>query len=92
MEGGFSQGVLERLRRLLRGGLERTAGLWPPVRTTCRWVQRVAWLLENKGERPGKRVRRGLSALLSKIRQAASEARTPVVAEPLRWFVKVTRS
>ena len=37
-------------------------------------------------------MRRGLSALLSKIRQATKKAKSPVVAEQLRWFVKVTRS
>lgn len=83
---------LEKLRRLLRRGLEQTAVLWPPVRATYRWVKRVAHLLENKAKRPGRQVRRGLSALLSKIRQAAKKAKNPVVAEQLRWFVKVTRS
>jgi hypothetical protein len=83
---------LGRLRRLLRRGLEQTASLWPPVRATYRWVERVARLLENKGERPGKQVRRGLSALLSKIRRAASASKDPVVAGQLRHFVKVTRS
>jgi hypothetical protein len=83
---------LEKLRRLLRRGLEQTAALWPPVQATYRWVKRVARLLEKKGKRDGKQVRRGLSALSSKIRRAASEAKDPVVAEQLRWFVKVTRS
>ena len=83
---------LDKLRRLLRRGLEKTAALWPPVEVTYRWVRRVTRLLENKGKRPGKQVRRGLSGLLSKIRQAASESKDPVVAEQLRWFVKVTRS
>jgi len=82
---------LEKLRLLLRRGLEQTAGLWPPIRTTYRWVKRVARLLENKSELPAKQVRRGLSALLSKIRQAAEQAKDPVVAEQLRWFVKVTK-
>jgi hypothetical protein len=83
---------LEKLRRLLRRGLEQTASLWPPVQTTYRWVKRVSRLLENQGEQPAKQVRRGLSALLSKIRRAAAQARDPAVAEQLRWFVKVTRS
>src|SRR2546428_603473 len=39
---------LQRLRRLLQRGLEQTAGLWPPVRATYRWVKRVTRLLENK--------------------------------------------
>jgi hypothetical protein len=91
-KGGRLPKGLEKLRRLLRRGLEETAPLWPPVRATYRWVKRVARLLENKGKRPGKDVRRGLSGLLSKMRQAVSESKNPEVAEWLRWFVKVTRS
>lgn len=83
---------LEKLRRLLHRGLEQTAPLWPPVRATYRWVKRVARLLENKAKQPARQVRRGLSGLLSKIRQAAAQAKNPVVAEQLRWFAKVTRS
>jgi hypothetical protein len=83
---------LGRLRRVLRRALEQTSALWPPVRATYRWVKRVARLLENKPERPAKEVRRGLSALLSKIRQAAEQAKDAVVAEQLRQFVKVTRN
>jgi hypothetical protein len=91
-EAGDLPKGLERLRRLLRRGLEQTAPLWPPVRATYRWVQRVARLLENKGKKPGRQVRRGMSALLSEIRRAATRAKDPAVAEPLRHFVKVTRS
>src|SRR3954468_16254734 len=83
---------LGKLRRLLRRGLEETAPLWPAVRAAYRWVKRVARHLGKKGKRSGNDVRRGLSGLLSKIRQAASESKSPVVAEQLRWFVKVTKS
>jgi hypothetical protein len=83
---------LERLRRLLRRGLEQTTALWPPIRATYRWVKRVARFLENKKKQPARQVRRGLSALLSKIRQAADQTRDLTVAEQLRWFVKVTRN
>jgi hypothetical protein len=62
------------------------------VRATYRWVKRVARLLENKAKQPAQQVRRGLSALLSKIGQAAKKAKEPGVAEQLRRFVKVTRS
>jgi hypothetical protein len=91
-EAGSLPRGLERLRRLLHRGLDRTAALWPPVQATYRWVQRVARLLENKPKRPAKQVPRGLSALLSRMRRAAARARDPAVAERLRWFVKVTRS
>ena len=75
-----------------KSGLSQTASSWPPVRATYRWVRRVARLLENKGKQPAKQVRRGVSALLGKIRQAAAQAKDPAVAEQLRWFVKVTKS
>jgi hypothetical protein len=83
---------LERLRRLLRRGLEQAATFWPPIRATYRWVKRVARLLEDKKKQPAKQVRRGLSALLGKIRQAADPTKDLTVAEQLRHFVKVTRS
>jgi hypothetical protein len=82
---------LKKLRRLLQRGFEQTASLWPPVRATYRWVKGVAQVLENKAKQPASQVRRRLSALLSKIRQAARKAKDPVVAEQLRHFVKVTR-
>jgi hypothetical protein len=83
---------LEGLRRLLRRALEQTASLWPPVQETYRWVKRVARLLENKTKRPARQVRRRLSALLGKIRQAAARARNPAVTKQLRQFVKVTKT
>src|SRR5262249_1794349 len=66
---------LEGLRRLWRRGLEQTTALWPSIRASYRWVKRVARLLENPKKQPAKQVRRGLSALLSKIRQAADQAK-----------------
>src|SRR5262249_23578676 len=83
---------LKKLRRLLQRGLEQTASLWPPVRATYRWGKRVADGLENKADQPARQGRPGLSALLSKIRQAARKTKDAVVAEQLRRFVKVTRS
>ncbi len=83
---------LEGLRRLLRRGLEQTEALWPPVRETYRWVQRVAGLLENKAQQPARQVRHRLSALLGKIRQAAAAASNPAVGKQLRRFVRVTKS
>jgi hypothetical protein len=91
-EAGRLPKGLEQLRRLLRRGLEQTASLWPAVRKNYRWVKRVACLLENKAQQPARQVRRGLSALLSKIRRVGAQAKDPEVAEPLRHFVKVTRS
>jgi hypothetical protein len=85
-------GGLKRRQRLLRRGLEETAALWPPVRAAYRWVKRVARLLENKANRSAKEVRRQLSAVLSKIRAAAAQAKQASVREQLVHFAKVTKS
>jgi hypothetical protein len=82
---------LENLRRWLRRGLEPTAPGGPPVGATSAWVKRGARLLETKGGRPAQQGRRGRSALLSKSRPAATQAKDPVGTEQLRGFVKVTK-
>ncbi len=84
-------GGLKKLRQLLRRGLEETAALWPPVRAAYRWVKQVARLLKNEGQRPAPEVRRRLSQVLSRMRQAAAQAGGGV-PEQLRHFVKVTKS
>lgn len=43
---------LERLRTLIRRGLERTAGLWPAVRETHRWLRAAAHILANAAKLP----------------------------------------
>jgi hypothetical protein len=66
--------------------------LWPPVRDGYRWVKRVARLLENKAKRSAQALRRHLSGLLSRMRQAAARAKQAEVGAWLRHFVKVTKS
>jgi hypothetical protein len=83
---------LKRLRQLLRRGLEATAALWPPVRSAYRWVKQVAKVLKNTDERPATVVRRRLSDLLGRMRQAAAQSPEEEVQEQLRHFVKVTQS
>src|SRR5512142_2902383 len=85
-------GGLKRLRQLLRRGVEETASLWPPVRECYKWVGRVARLLKNKEKLPAREVRKRLSGLLSRMRQAAAGASEPLVQQGLRHFVKVSRS
>ena len=89
--GGLSS-RLQRLRHLLRKGLEETATLWPGVRVAYRWVKRVARLLANEAQRPAREVRRRLSKILSQLRQAATTSVEPDVSQQLRHFVKVTKS
>src|SRR5215831_6822104 len=68
---GALPGGVKKLRQLLRRGLEETAALWPPVAAAYRWVRQVARLLKNKAQRPAAEVRRRLSQILRRIRQAA---------------------
>src|SRR5271165_1152874 len=89
--GGLCGG-LNRLRTLLRHGLEETASLWPPVRECYKWVQRVAVLLKNQAKLAAREVRKRLSGLLSKMRRVAAWAEEPLVQEGLRHFVKVSKS
>lgn len=83
---------LQKLRELLDKGLNETAALWPAVRETYRWVHRVARLLENQKKLPAKNLRRGLSQILTRMRQAAQRTKDNAVREQLRNFVKVTKS
>src|SRR3954451_18860714 len=89
--GGFPGG-LKRLQQLLRGGVEETAALFPPVREAYKWVKRVARILKNEEQLPAPKVRRRLVRLLVRMRQAAATAGEPSVQKGLRHFLKVTKS
>ena len=83
---------LAQLRQLLYKGLRETASLWPPVQAAYRWVHRVARLLENKKQLPAAKLRRGLSQILTKMRQAARQTKDEPVRGQLEHFVQVTKS
>jgi len=85
-------GSLDRLRRLLRRGLEETAALWPPVRTTYHWVRRVARLLANEPQQSAREMRRRLGRILRQMGQAAATNPDDAVRTQLGHFVKVTKS
>jgi hypothetical protein len=91
-QAGGLPGGLKRLRTLLRRGLEETADLWPPVRVAYKWVNRVARVLKNQEKLSARQVRRHLSQLLTKMRQAAAVTKYPSVGDDLKHFVKVTKS
>ena len=84
-------GALERLRTLVRRGLEETATLWPPVRVAYGWVEKVARLLANAAQLPAKVLRRRFGRLLARIRGAATQA-PKAVREELAHFLKVSAS
>lgn len=83
---------LKKLRQLLDQGLKTTASLWSLVKAAYRWVHRVAHLLENKRALPPKKLRRRLSQILTKMRQAARQAKNEGLRAQLQHFVKVTKS
>jgi hypothetical protein len=89
---GGLPGGLKRLRHLLRRGLEETAGLWPAVRESFKWVKRVSGLLKDKEELSAKAVRGRLVSLLGRMRRAAATTREPSVGSGLRYFLKVSKS
>jgi hypothetical protein len=84
-------GALERLRALVRHGLEETAALWPPVRVAYGWVEKIVRLLANAGQLPGPVVRRRFGRLLERIRGAAAREQQ-AVREPSEHFLKVSAS
>ena len=84
-------GGLNRLRQLLRRGLEETAALFPAVRESYKWVKRAARILKNEEELAAKKVRRRLVQLLVRMRKAAATAE-PSVRAGLKQFLKVTKS
>ena len=89
---GSLPGGLKRLQQLLRRGLEETAALFPPVRAAYQWVKRVARILKNHEQLPATKVRRRLSQLLVRMRQAAATTDEPSVQKSLFHFLKVTKS
>jgi hypothetical protein len=91
-KAGTLPGGLKKLQQLLHKGLDETAALWPPVRAAYRWVHRVARVLKNEAELPVRQVRRRLSGILTRMRQAARLAQDGIVGGQLRHFVKVTKS
>jgi hypothetical protein len=86
---------LTRLRGLLNKGLQATAPLWPEVRQGFKWVYRIARLLGNPQERPGRQVKLRFRNQLGRM---AAEARRlgqrgeGEQAGRLRHFVKVSQS
>src|SRR5262249_45168171 len=92
VKAGTLPGGLARLRQLPRKGLHETAALWPEIRVAYRWVKQVSRLLANKAKRPAPEIRRRLSQILSRMRQAAARTKSPCLREQLHHFVKVTKS
>jgi hypothetical protein len=85
-------GGLARLRQSLRRGLEETAGLFPAVRESYKWVRRVARVLKNEEGLPARQVRRRLVQLLVRMRKAAATTTEPSARAGLEQFLKVTKS
>jgi hypothetical protein len=81
---------LTRLHRLVTRGLEQTADLFAPVRELFGWVYRVAHELSNHDRLAGAGVRERWDGVIRGMSRVA--ARRADLADPLRHFVKVSRS
>lgn len=81
---------MSKLKRLLQRGLERTAHLWPEIRTAYSFVRQAAHLLANHDDADVFELRhayRGLLAEIGEHREAEG-----FLGEAVRIFRKVTKS
>ena len=86
---------LDRLRGIIRDGLEQTEDLWPEVREGFALLKRMAQVLANEGLHTGEEVRRQFHDVLEEMSTAATRAREGgqgKLAEALEHFVKVSGS
>ena len=79
-----------RLKSIVRGALDATAGLWPPVREGYEWFHKVARILKNEQRLTGAGVRKRLGGLLGAIRR--DRPRKGRLADASAHFLKVTAS
>lgn len=76
---------LSRLQKLLRNGLDKTAGLWPAIRKAYSWVHRAAHLLNNEAGQHVLLLKSAYQALLAEmVREQASLGRLGPAVEVFR--------
>jgi hypothetical protein len=86
---------LQRLRQLLRKGLEETAALWPEVRAGFAWVHQAARVLGHTEGLSARQVKFRLRCQLGRMRAEAARLRQQgqsKQAQRLENFVKVSKS
>lgn len=81
---------LERLRTILRQGLQATTELWPDVQLGYRWVHQITHRVNNEDGLSGRQVRRRVAGLLGAMARHRNSAGT--LAPAIAHFLKVTRS
>lgn len=81
---------MQRLRRFIGRGLERTAALWPDVRRAYRWVHAAARILDNQAGLGAEQVEARYDRLLKAWAARRDQAGTLV--EAVDRFLKVTES
>lgn len=81
---------MQRLRKLLRAGLEATATLWPAIALMYCWVWRAAHILGKSGPGRAAAARRQLGGLLGAMTRYG--ARLGSLAGAAAHFVRVSRS
>jgi hypothetical protein len=80
---------LQRLRKLLRSGLDATASLWPPIALLYAWVWQAAHILGEHGPNNARGARRQLGGLLGAM--VRHGVRLGVLAGAAAHFVRVSR-
>ncbi len=78
------------MRRLIGGGLERTAALWPEIERVYGWVHRAAHILGNAAGEAADLVRRRFDGLVGAMARHRTGAGS--LAGAVDHFLKVTRS
>jgi hypothetical protein len=81
---------LQRLRKLVRTGLEATATLWPAIALMYAWVWRAAHILGENGPNQAGAARRQLGGLLGAL--VRHGVRLGPLAGAAAHFVRVSRS
>jgi hypothetical protein len=81
---------LQRLKRLIDGGLEATAALWPALRVVFAWVWKGAHILGEEGASSAAQARQQLGGLLGGMKRGIRAAGS--LAGGVRHFIKVSRS
>jgi hypothetical protein len=82
--------LLQRLRRLIGGGLARTRDLWPDIERAYAWVHAAARVLGNADGLAAPRVERRFTGLIAAL--ARHRAKAGALAGAVDHFLKVTHS
>lgn len=81
---------LQKLKTILKRGLEETSPLWEDIRTAYRWIHIAARILDNAANESGAKVRRRYQGILGAMQRWSINAGD--LHSCIQRFIKVTRS